>query len=79
MARLLENIPLDAKLELCIEAFTSITQKAVINQRRQEELLDRLEAIAEGLGIIIQGLEAKSWEKAINERLKEREKDGSAR
>ena len=67
MGRLLENAPLDAKIEICIEALTSITKQLVVNQRREEQLLDRLEAV-------LKRIEVESLALAIREEIARRDR-----
>jgi hypothetical protein len=70
-SQLLKNLSPEEKLELCTLALAQAAKENVVTAHRFSELVDRLE-------VVVQRLEAKSWERAINQRLEERKRNGTS-
>lgn len=65
-AKLLKSLSTEDKLEIATRALCQAVQANVLMELRFSELLDRLD-------IVIRGLKASSWTKAINAELERRE------
>lgn len=68
-AKLLEDLSIEQRLEVASRALCDITKEFALMELRFLGLIDKLESL-------LNKAEAKSWEKAIRQRMEDLRKDG---